>query len=170
MIPLPTSSTASDIDEILRLYRLASELQKKQFTVHWPEFDRSMVAKEVAEGRQWKIVVNEEVAIVWATTLSDPQIWEEKNSDPALYIHRIAANPNFRGQKLVLRIVEWARDYAIAHSKKFVRMDTVGYNPALIEHYVRCGFDFVDLVTLKSTEGLPAHYSDGPVSLFEMAL
>ena len=94
--------TAKDIDEIFRLYAIASAYQKaKQTVVVWPVFERQLVEKEIAEHRQWKLLMNHEIACVWATTLSDAQIWEERNTDKAVYIHRIATNPNFRGQNFV---------------------------------------------------------------------
>ncbi|SEW51556.1 Acetyltransferase (GNAT) family protein [Chitinophaga arvensicola] len=164
------NSTSQDIEEIFRLYRLATEFQKTRFTVHWPEFDRTMVETEIAEKRQWKIIIDNQVACVWATTFDDPQIWEEKNADPAVYIHRIATNPVFRGNSLVERIVESAKEYARLHQKRFVRLDTVGNNPGLIAYYTKCGFDFLGLLKLKSTAGLPAHYDNATVSLFEIDL
>lgn len=161
-------STSEDIDEIFRLYQIATDFQKTRFTVHWPVFEQSLVATEIAEKRQWKIVVEGKVACVWATTFDDPQIWEERNEDPAVYIHRIATNPDFRGQNLVGQIVTWAKDYAKENGKQLVRLDTVGDNTGLIHHYTKCGFDFLGLLKLKNTTGLPAHYDNATVSLFEL--
>ncbi|MDQ1096149.1 MULTISPECIES: GNAT family N-acetyltransferase [Chryseobacterium] len=164
------NSTTEDIDEIFRLYRIATDFQKAKSAVHWPEFDRRMVLDEILENRQWKIEIDGKIACVWATTFSDPLIWEEKNEDPALYIHRIATDPDFRGQNLVAGIVRWAKDYAVLNRKKFIRMDTVGENKGLISYYEKCGFKFLGLSTLKNTEGLPAHYDNATVCLFEMKL
>ncbi|QKG56969.1 GNAT family N-acetyltransferase [Hymenobacter sp. BRD128] len=162
-------STPADIDEIFRLYRLATAYQVAvKGTVVWPDFDREMVAQELAEGRQWKLLVGDAIACVWAITFDDPQIWGAKNADPAVYIHRIATNPDFRGQSLVAAIVAWARDYARQHHKKFVRLDTVGENHGLIAHYTACGFTYLGLATLTDTAGLPAHYHNATVSLFEL--
>ena len=162
------NSTTKDIDDIFRLYKIATDFQKTKFIVHWPEFDRRLIETEIAEGRQWKIVIDNKIACIWATTLDDPQIWEERNNDPAVYIHRIATNPQFRGQNFVKHIVGWAKQYASANSQKFIRLDTVGDNPGLIAYYTKCGFDFLGLSKLKNTEGLPAHYDNATVSLFQM--
>jgi ribosomal protein S18 acetylase RimI-like enzyme len=164
------NSTIQDIDEIFRLYKMATDFQKTRFISHWPEFDRNLIETEIAEKRQWQIVINNQVACVWATTFSDPQIWEAQREDPAVYIHRIATNPNFRGQNLVGTIVNWAKIYAKENNKKFIRMDTVGNNQGLIAYYKKCGFDFLGLLKLKNTTGLPAHYIDATVSLFEIEL
>ncbi|GAA3987114.1 GNAT family N-acetyltransferase [Mucilaginibacter dorajii] len=163
-------STLEDIDEIFRLYSIATDFQKGKFIVHWPEFERSMIETEINEKRQWKIVIDNRIACIWATTFNDPQIWEERNDDPAVYIHRIATNPEFRGQNLVQHITEWAKQYALTNKKKFIRMDTVGNNPGLIAYYTKCGFGFLGLSKLKSTAGLPAHYHNATVSLFQMEI
>jgi len=49
-------------------------------------------------------------------------------------------------------------------------MDTVGDNPGLISYYEKCGFDFLGLLKLQNTKGLPAHYDNATVSLFQMTL
>ena len=49
-------------------------------------------------------------------------------------------------------------------------MDTVGDNPGLINYYTKCGFDFLGLLKLKNTKGLPAHYDNATVSLFQMTI
>src|SRR5258706_4770397 len=132
-----------DITEIFRLYKIASEYQKsKQTVVVWPEFKKQLVETEIVENRQWKLIIDEEIACVWATAFSDEQIWEERNADAAIYIHRIATNPNFRGKNFISLIVEWAREYTKNKGKDFVRLDTLGNNTKLIEHYTNAGFQF----------------------------
>ncbi|MCA6439927.1 MAG: GNAT family N-acetyltransferase [Sediminibacterium sp.] len=164
------NSNLKDLDEIFRLYKIATDFQKTKYIVHWPVFDRKLVEGEIIEKRQWKLIHNEQIACIWATTFDDPNIWEERNIDPAIYIHRIATNPDFRGQHLVGQIVNWARVYANETQKTFIRMDTVGENPGLINYYTKCGFDFLGLKKLKNTAGLPLHYDNATVSLFEIKL
>lgn len=161
-------STFNDIDEILRLYRLATEYQKKQQAVLWPEFERRLVENEIKEKKQWKIEIDKNIACVFATTFSDPFIWEEKNKEPSVYIHRIATNPIYRGSNFVSGIVEWAKNYARENHKKFIRLDTVGENKKLIAYYQKCGFRFLGLFKLAATEGLLEHYHHASVSLFEI--
>ena len=103
----------TDVDEVFRLYKVASEYQKeKKKVIVWPNFDRNMVEKEITENRQFKMLIKNEVVCIWAITFSDAQIWEERNKDRAIYIHRIATNPNFRGNNFVQKIVDWAKIYA----------------------------------------------------------
>jgi ribosomal protein S18 acetylase RimI-like enzyme len=164
------NSNIKDIDAIFKLYRIASEYQKPRFSVYWPEFDRAMVEKEINENRQWKLLIDGEVACIWAITFSDPEIWEERNIDPAIYIHRIATSPGFRGRNFVAQIVSWAKEYAKSINKNFVRLDTIGNNERLIQHYTNAGFQFLGLFKLKNTENLPSHYHNASACLFEIKL
>ena len=164
-------STTTDIDGIFKLYDIAVAYQKERFHLHWPSFDRSMVEAEIADGNQWKIVADDgSVACVFATAFDDPLIWREKNTDPAVYIHRIATNPDWRGQNFVAHIIEWAKKYAAENGKNFLRLDTVGDNKKLTEHYVKSGFHFLGIVQLTDTAALPSHYHNAAVSLFELPL
>ena len=165
------NSTWVDITEIFRLYAVASEYQKtKKTVVVWPNFDYSLVEIELAEKRQFKLLVMDEVACVWAITFTDEQIWEERNVDAAVYIHRIATNPKFRGQNFIKVIVEWAKEYAQSNGKQYVRLDTLGNNTRLIKHYTNAGFSFLGMFNLKNTDALPVHYQEAPVCLFEIDL
>jgi|TARA_B110000902_G_scaffold263339_1_gene342185 RimJ/RimL family protein N-acetyltransferase len=165
------NATIKDIDEIYSLYRIASEYQEaKKKVVVWPDFKREMVEIEITENRQFKMLINNEVACIWAITFNDEQIWEEKNKDSAIYIHRIATNPSFRGNNLVTKIVDWARKYANQREIQFLRLDTLGNNTRLIAHYKNAGFDFLGLFDLKNTDSLPDHYKLAPVCLFEINL
>lgn len=165
-----TNSTFDDIDEVFRLYRIASEYQKTKYIVQWPEFERKLIETEIKEKRQWKILVDNNFACTFATTFNDPLIWQEKDKDDSIFIHRIATNPNYRGNNFVIDIVRWAKLYANQNNKKFIRLDTVGDNKKLIEHYKKCGFSFLGFKELKNTKGLPEHYDLGPVALFEISL
>lgn len=163
--------TISDIDEIFRLYKIASDYQKeKKKVVVWPDFKRSLVETEINENRQWKMIIDGEIVCIWAIAFQDEQIWEEKNKDSAIYIHRIATNPNFRGRDFVSKIVAWSMDYAKLIDKQFVRLDTLGNNVKLIEHYKNAGFDFLGMFDLRNTDNLPEHYHNAPVCLFEIDL
>ena len=94
----------------------------------------------------------------------------ERNKERALYIHRIAVNPNFRGNNYVDTIVAWSKEFAIEKGIQFIRLDTLGENTKLIEHYKNAGFNFLGLFNLKNTSNLPDHYKQAPVCLFEIDL
>ncbi|WP_310994050.1 hypothetical protein [Aequorivita marina] len=82
----------------------------------------------------------------------------------------MATNPNFRGRDFVSKIVDWSKAYAKSIGKQFVRLDTLGNNVKLIEHYKNAGFNFLGMFDLKNTDTLPEHYQNAPACLFEIDL
>ncbi len=164
------NSTAEDINAIFVLYDDAMAYQKKVFHKQWKGFERILVETEVAEKRQWKIVVNGEIACIFALTFEDPAIWGEKSKQPAIYIHRIVTNSAFRGGNYVPHIVAWAKEYAKSIGKDYIRMDTWGDNQRLIDYYQSCGFKFLGLTEELNSSTLPKHYSAIQLSLFEIEL
>ena len=65
-----------DIDDVFRLYKIASEYQReKKKVIVWPNFDRNMVETEITEKRQFKMFIDNEVVCILAITFSDEQIW-----------------------------------------------------------------------------------------------
>jgi len=156
------NSTLTDVNTIMRLYDAAIELQTQKKMVIWPKFGRSLVEREIQEQRQWKIVIDNEMACTWSITFEDKEIWGEKDDNNSIYIHRLAANPAFRGNKFIDVIVQWAKAYALSKGRKYIRLDTLGNNTRLVEYYTSAGFDFLGIFKLTNTENLPAHYKKEP--------
>ena len=166
-----SNSNLADIPEIFRLYKLATDYQKITFPGNlWPEFDQDFIKTEVLENRQFKIEIDNKIACIWAITYNDAQIWEERENNDAIYLHRIATNPEFRGNNFVQLIADWSKEFGKEQRKKFIRMDTCGQNDRLINHYKNCGFNFLGMKKLKDSSDLQAHYQDADVCFFEIEL
>lgn len=160
-----------DSDEILELYEAARNLQIDRKMVVWPAFEKSFIDKEIKDERQWKITLNDLIACNWAITFQDKEIWGEKDQNNSIYIHRLCNNPSYRGNKYIHIVVEWAKLYAKSLGKQYVRLDTLGNNVKLIEHYTSSGFEFLGIFQLTDTATLPKHYQDEPnCCLFEIDL
>lgn len=159
----------TDIEEIYRFYDIAVEFQKTKFHRHWKGFDLELIEREIAEQRQWRIVIDGQTACVFAITFDDEPIWKEKNEEPSIYFHRIVTHPDYRGFHLVKHIVEWGRGYAKENNLDYLRMDTWGDNEKLIAYYQKCGFNFIGIITPDYTH-LPKHYEGITLSLFEIPL
>ncbi|WP_406825059.1 GNAT family N-acetyltransferase [Pedobacter sp. KACC 23697] len=163
------NSLSADIDTIFGFYNMAIAHQKKVFNKHWQGFSREMVQTEIDENRQYKILADGTVACVFAVTFNDQLIWGERDHD-AIYIHRIVTHPAFRGYSFVKEIIKWAKVFAAENGIKFIRMDTWADNEKLLAYYTGCGFDYVGVVSMEKTDGLPKHYEGISLSLFEIAL
>lgn len=161
------NSKQTDLPKIFDLYSLATNYMKSKKQVYWPKFSEAFIINEIEEKRQWKLLIDHKIACIWTTTLNDELIWGSKNNAPSLYIHRIATNPDFRGQNLVKKIMDWANEFGKNKNLEYIRMDTVGLNNGLIEHYEKMGFQFLGTKKLTNTNGLPEHYKNGEVCYFQ---
>ncbi|WP_169304401.1 PhzF family phenazine biosynthesis isomerase [Pedobacter frigoris] len=164
------NSTIEDIDTLFRLYEAATAYQKEVGIKKWKGFERALVEQEIQEKRQYKIIEDGKIACVFVITYNDPLIWKEADADPAIYIHRIATNPDYRGRSYVKHIVNWAKKHAAEQNRKFIRMDTGSGNDRLNNYYISCGFTYKGITGIEQTEGLPEHYKNGTFSLFEIDL
>ncbi len=164
------NSQPNDIDTIFEFYDMAVDYQKKVFNKHWQGFSKELVQTEIAENRQYKILVDGVVAAIFAVTFNDPEIWEKKDLQPSIYIHRIVTHPNFRGYGFVNHIVVWAKEYAQNNQIDFIRMDTWADNEKLLAYYTGCGFNHVGSIKVKANSGLPKHYEGISLNLFEIAV
>jgi len=163
-----TNTAPADVDALLSLYQSAINYQKTKTAYTWQPFDRAAVQREIEQGSQWKILIDGQIACVFLTTFSDPAIWGHRNTQPAIYIHRIVTAPAFKGQKLVQHIVEWARNHARTHNRQWVRMDTWGDNHELINYYLQFGFTHIDTITPDQTGKLPSYYNCISLALLQM--
>lgn len=112
--------------------------------------------------RHWKIVEGREILCNWVITFNDKDIWEKRDNDDAIYIHRICTNKRFRGNRYIDHIVKWSIDFAKNYGKRFVRLDTLGNNLKLINHYTSAGFEFLGIYRISNTSMLPKHYQAEP--------
>jgi ribosomal protein S18 acetylase RimI-like enzyme len=162
------NSNIADINTIFTFYDFAIAYQKTKFNKHWQGFDVDLVKTEISENRQWKIMIDDVVVAVFAITFNDPIIWAEKDEQPSIYIHRIVAHPDYRGNNFVKEIVAWAKKYCKENNRQFIRLDTWGDNEKLIAHYQHCGFTFLGLSPEMKSDTLPKHYDSLRLSLFEI--
>ena len=164
------NSAPQDVDTILQRYEDATAYQKTVAIKHWRGFERAIVETAIRENRQYNIVEDDQIVCVFTLTFNDPYIWKEKDQDPAIYIHRIATHPLFRGRGYTPAIVGWAKDYAKANGQTFIRMDTGSGNERLNNYYISCGFTYLGITAIDDAGDLPAHYKNGSFSLFEIRL
>ena len=112
IVPKIENCIMEDVSMILSLYEDARILQTQKGMVVWPVFDKEFVEKEIKELRQWKLVIDNTITCNWAITFDDKDIWGPKDKNDSIYIHRIATNPDFRGNRYIGNIVEWAKQHA----------------------------------------------------------
>lgn len=161
--------TLSDLDSMMELYHQASEYQKANGYNEWKEFDRDLVIREIDEKRQWKIMIDGQIACIFLVAYSDPYLWGERDNPYSIYLHRITTNKAFKGRSMMQLIIDWSKKHIIENGRKFIRMDTWADNKNLIDYYMKYGFESAGIRQLdKDTKGLPKHYSTLSLALLEM--
>lgn len=164
------NATKEDLDTLMNMYDEAIAHQKSVSNLVWKGFDKAIVLKEIEQNRQWKIMVDGAVACVFMTAYNDRAIWDEKDDDSAIYIHRISTNPDFRGRGFVKLITDWAIDLARSSQIDFVRLDTWQENTRLHQIYIKAGYTYVREKLINPTEDLPRHYWGITLGLFEIKI
>lgn len=164
------ASQLQDLDQIFELFDQAILYQQKNGYNLWPRFERRFIENEINEKRHWKILHENSLVAVFSVLYSDPVIWAERDKEPSVYLHRIAVNPVFKGNKVMEVIKRWALEHARVNHKKYLRMDTWGTNETLKNYYIHCGFNYIGQQYIKNPDGEDMHYGGPVLSLFELAV
>jgi ribosomal protein S18 acetylase RimI-like enzyme len=167
-----TPSTPDDIPAIRELFEAAIDYQKQKFGKHWHGFNEEGVAAEIDENLHWKIEEGEQIAAFFSIAFTDSLVWDERDADPAIYLHRIVTNPAFRGRAYVRHITAWAMDYGRAAGKRFVRLDTDKENARLNVYYQQCGYRPCGIKIFDDVNNprIPKHYFGAGLSLYEKSV
>ncbi len=65
-----------------------------------------------------------------------------------IVIHTLAVHPNFMHQGVAIKLLNFAKEYAIEQSAKAIRLDTSIHNKAAIALYEKLGYKYVGVVDL----------------------
>ena len=162
-------STLNDLPEIRRLFDAAIDFQKLKFGKHWQGLNEEQLRAEIAGDLHWKIVEGDRIAAFFSIAFTDRLIWDERDADPAIYLHRIVTNPEFRGRSYVSAITGWAEAYGREAGKTFIRLDTDRDNDRLNAYYQQCGYTYCGIKTFHDTNNplIPKHYFGSGLSLYE---
>jgi hypothetical protein len=79
----------------------------------------------------------------------------------------MCVNPLRKGSNLAQSVLAWSHGYASSLGRKFIRMDTWADNQRLVSYYVGCGFHYIGDRKLGDVVGLPPHYSNTRLALFQ---
>ena len=157
----------SDRETIHWIFEEAIAYQKRKGFPAWVGYDKKQLRDEMEKRQQYKIDIAGELACVFSVFHSDKVIWEEREKGDSIYLHRIVVHPNFKGQNMFRKILDWSIKYATEKGREHIRMDTWADNPNIIAYYKKHGFKFVDNFTTPDTEELAPHYRNQKLALLE---
>jgi ribosomal protein S18 acetylase RimI-like enzyme len=167
---LISNTQPNDLPIIFHLFDQSIQYQEKHGYPTWKNYDQNAIKKDIEVGNQYKIVLNNRIAIVFSVAYSDRIIWRAMDTGESVYLHRIVVNPEFKGQKLFGAIVDWAIQHIKEKGLKSIRMDTWAANANIIDYYKSFGFRVVENYTTPDTEELPVHNRKLALTLMELAV
>lgn len=167
-------TTITDLETIRGLYEQAIQFQKEKSGNHWHGMNQPLVEREIAEGLHWKIVEDGIIACFFSIAFTDRLVWDERDTEPSIYLHRIITNPKYRGKGYVRHITAWAEHFGRATGKQYIRLDTHRDNRRLNQYYLECGYTYCGIKTFNppvdgssGAPGIPKHYLGQGLSLYE---
>jgi len=170
MMPSPyevKNTEPSDLDLIFRLFERSIEYQEEKGYPAWRNYDRQAIIRDIHDKNQYKIVAGDKMAIVYSVAYSDKIIWRQMDQGESIYLHRIVVNPEFKGQKLFGKILDWSINHCQLKGLKSIRMDTWADNPNIINYYTTFGFKIIENYTTPDSPELPVHNRKLAVTLLE---
>lgn len=134
-----------DLDRVLELLEEASVwLSSRGLETQWlpsPAF-RQTIKDNIDRGEVY--VVKDFKQTVGTITLqwSDKKFWGVVAPD-AGYIHKLAITRSHAGQRLGLRMLQWAETKAREEGRRYLRLDCVASNKTIRDYYEKAGFTHV---------------------------
>lgn len=163
-------STQSDLDEICRMFDKAVAYQKSKGYPVYKNKDRAGVEMCIKNKLHLKIVENNAIACSFSIAYSDPDIWREKDQEPAIYLHRIITDQKYKGQKLFTLVLEWTKRLAMKNNISKIRLDTWNFNPPLVEYYQSFGFEIVEYFNMPDEARFPSNCRGNDLVLMEYSI
>ena len=156
-----------DLPFIYGLFDHSITYQERKGYPVWKDYDKNAIVRDIENKNQYKIIINSAIAIVFSVAYSDKIIWRALDKGNSIYLHRIVTNAEFKGQKLVGSIVNWAIQHIKEKGLSFIRMDTWAANQTIIKYYEGFGFKSVETYTTPNSPELPVHNRNLELALLE---
>ena len=137
------NTTKADLPFIYWLYEQAIGWQAQNNFNVWKGYDKEILDREMKEGLQHKLMIENNIALVFSAIYNDKYLWHERDQDDAVYVHRLVVNPGFRGKRLFGEVFNWLIADAKNRKRKYLRLDTWGDNPKMIAYYASFGYRFI---------------------------
>ena len=152
-------ATPEDIPALALLMQRVVPLMRAVGNLQWDENypNPEAFARDVQRGQLWVAEINGAVAGIVALT-SDPEPdyvqadWD--HTEPALVVHRLAVDPEFRGAGVARALMQQAEQVAAAQALPVIRVDTNVENQATQRLFPGLGYRFAGEITLRLRPGL----------------
>lgn len=164
------NTTHEDLDLVYWLFDQAILYQQQHGYPAWRGYEKNALSTEVEQLLQYKVVQNPHVLAIFSVSYSDPATWGEWDTGQALFLHRVITHPQFKGQCIFEKVLNWALQTAKEKRLDYIRIDTWTDNPAIIAFYEGYGFHVVAARVTPDTPELPAQNRNLRVTLMQVAV
>jgi GNAT superfamily N-acetyltransferase len=160
----------NDLEFVYGLFEQSIFYQEKNGYPVWRNYDQDAIRTDIENKNHFKITSGNKIGIVFSVCYTDKVIWRHYETGDAVYLHRIVVNPEYKGQQLFGKILDWAIQHGKQKSLKAIRMDTWAANPKIIAYYKTFGFNVIENYTTPDSLLLPVHNRNLALTLLEYPL
>lgn len=152
-------ATQDDLASLGPLLRRVVPLMRAEGNFQWDDSypNAEVFGLDIERGQLWIAEIDGHIAGVAAIT-GDPEPdyiradWD--HSEPALVVHRLAVDPEFRGIGVARALMQQAEDIAQTQGVFVIRVDTNIENQATQQLFPRLGYRFAGEISLRMRPGL----------------
>jgi ribosomal protein S18 acetylase RimI-like enzyme len=162
-----TNTTMADWSAIMELFEAAIRDQASRGRKVWASIDAAALKRDIANGLQYKMIVDGTIVCLFSALYADPLIWGDRDQQDAIYLHRIVVNPDQKGNRLFQQVLDWACDVVRQKKLRYVRMDTWADNDRIISYYESFGFRKLDTLITGDSPDLPEQNRNLHIALLQ---
>ncbi|MFC5861263.1 GNAT family N-acetyltransferase [Acidicapsa dinghuensis] len=138
-------ATAQNIAQIMTLVRRVVPLMRAVGNLQWDDTypNPEVFLRDVEKDQLWIAVIDGAVAGVAAITQDQEPEYANVGWDiaePAIVVHRLAVDPEFRGRGIAEALMRHAEEIALSHGISILRVDTNTKNPATQQLFPKLGY------------------------------
>jgi len=151
------------------LKRCAVDLEQQeifQWNEHYPSIE---IIENDIRLNQLYLLTNDTkiIGTIVLSTIKDPEYndvsWIE-DDQTALYIHRLAIDPEEQKKGYAQQLMDFAEDYAATHHFKTIRLDTFSKNERNQLFYIKRGYQKTGSIFLPSQSNAPFYCFEKPIA------
>jgi GNAT superfamily N-acetyltransferase len=152
-------ATSADIPALLDLIKRVVPQMQAAGNFQWNEYypNEAVFSEDIDKQQLWVATVDDQLAGVAALTEDQEPEYAQAGmdlSERAIVTHRLAVNPDFRGQGVAAALLQQAEQLALDRGIACLRVDTNSENQATQRLFPKLGYQYAGEITLGFRPGL----------------
>jgi ribosomal protein S18 acetylase RimI-like enzyme len=148
-----------DLPALMALMRRVVPLMRAMGNLQWDESypNEAVFQRDIDQGQLWLADVETSIAGVAAVTTDQEPDYAQVGWDinePAVVVHRLAVDPEFRGAGIARALMQKAEEIAAERGITVLRVDTNTQNEATQRLFPKLGYRLAGEISLQIRPGL----------------